>query len=1758
MCTALGDDIAARALAKRAAYIDPTYSLARAGRQVKALEPVAADTRTACPQIDVRGETSWLRLAQTLHELATSPSQNADGTQSSFRGRLRIVMHASHSTPLSAPADDVAAIAGIRGTQPPVCLPGSKTTTEAVPNSGTAQNSHAAVASEGANSSCQPVSNALAAGLNGRTNSLEGPEYVGGDTKSAQTEPSLLKDAVCQAGGRDTVANHRRYGANAPEIAARSSPRNNTRKSERNTINERRRAAEDKQPRTLIVAGGAESQPQSAAAQLSIFLDPAYDSTNSVSLPSPAKSVSEQPLATEPSSDSCRAFICRKNDSSDSTLLSIIRDVVTTLCIDPQCRLPAGVAAEVLQLHTVLQRHSALPICRQCILFLAELHFDAYRTMVGSTPVSDMHTRQLHLQSCEELIHRLNVGHLNNGFAHLSRVNRARLYWLRGLIADERSDPDAARSFYAACSEQLRVGGGCSAILIASVQRDQLISVATLLEKQTSLEENVHTLKLTSLFTEQKYAEFVADVLPRLDKKETQSKAPQWCRLLNWLLKASHRTNNWEAVIRCHCSRLKFLQTRKCDTQWRSGCSIMCGVSREYLMERASALAQELRVPACRANKKLIDAAETILRMKPCDVTDTIYEAVSELRFQAHKWIDAMDAKKVGVASNLDALNHAAQLAKCVLPLVNSGEDCSTENGEVHMLTMRHEIQTLLRSVRMVESVPSASGPTLHRLMHLVIPCIDVLTQWADEKDGTAKVASTYVLGVWECFIRLWTLANQPHLKTAECEVNHCEQVSNVADGALGPQRRALSNLAKVALKSCRLVEGERYHGYSHTLVKLLAQLLLSSRFVSNDNPLQCGDLDNSKDTDEDRLLEWCLFDLHGVAFPEHEKTKMRQGTKDKTETAAVQMDPKDAFLWYCFAKQRHLLNDDDVWAAPKRLRFVQMIFSAMCAQHPAPVNDAVTSYVRATVQGDKDQASVDHDGSALTSGIYRIYNELYFKLADTKHNNMNCEFFEDKNITQILRRSPAWRNKWTREHQHLGNLYLHDLFINPNHHDSWLSLGQCYLRILDNLLDTLVIARDDERSAANDVAPRDFDELLAGTAVDFFHRARNCFVHATVLAPDRHEAWDQLGFLTFLQIRHGQRHPDTIADAIKFFAQAKQREAKEWMYPFMIGKLKELQGHPPTVWMPEYLECMRLHRESSIDFDNVELVYRIHASRIKAVTGRTSSSLPHADTASWKLLLASASCTQTGADLEDVCLPESLESRRQAVIDSAIAELQLLSKRKKPAGMQWFYKGSYTVSLAKIKLGDFRGAMEELRHKQTGLFDLEMPRTSDKGKMRSWIYQKNNKHHIWKMHTYKYTDFGDFAFVTERKYDQWRMKCLYLYMLVLASVDDPDCELLKLNESIAMDGGRPRGQDRRILNHRWSEEGRCCALAARYLVVMRKFENTANRPALVAATTDCSHSASTEMSVKGKVPVAASRDREDSTTAQASAACNQPSGSPVAQPLLLDVYNLFCSVVTWQFPNGDRSQPSRYAGMVSCEVDAGDTAFSRIDIADTPAVGPNLHSKRLFLDYMHRHRVNVDQFSFLHVVALLRRAFGRFADSVEAGRKLEGTPRAYIIQYCERLLRGENVSVRDHLAQCEEAAAAAKAAAATAAVLKAQANNKKRRKINHAARVRTQPPTLPEQPRAADVAADTISAVASAAVAKSPNVKLGSSHTRNQPDSDSQRQHRLPGPAALSAVAVDPPVADLDCEQTAPLYLQKRKATGCLRSPSRGNKRAT
>eukprot|EP01047_Picozoa_sp_COSAG01_P128723 COSAG01_NODE_58107_length_308_cov_0.732057_1_plen_42_part_10 len=42
--------------------------------------------------------------------------------------------------------------------------------------------------------------------------------------------------------------------------------------------------------------------------------------------------------------------------------------------------------------------------------------------------------------------------------------------------------------------------------------------------------------------------------------------------------------------------------------------------------------------------------------------------------------------------------------------------------------------------------------------------------------------------------------------------------------------------------------------------------------------------------------------------------------------------------------------------------------------------------------------------------------------------------------------------------------------------------------------------------------------------------------------------------------------------------------------------------------------------------------------------------------------------------------MPESLESRRQAVIDSAIAELQLLSKRKKPAGMQWFYKGTYTV----------------------------------------------------------------------------------------------------------------------------------------------------------------------------------------------------------------------------------------------------------------------------------------------------------------------------------------------------------------------------------------------------------------------------------------------------------------------------------------------
>ena len=66
-----------------------------------------------------------------------------------------------------------------------------------------------------------------------------------------------------------------------------------------------------------------------------------------------------------------------------------------------------------------------------------------------------------------------------------------------------------------------------------------------------------------------------------------------------------------------------------------------------------------------------------------------------------------------------------------------------------------------------------------------------------------------------------------------------------------------------------------------------------------------------------------------------------------------------------------------------------------------------------------------------------------------------------------------------------------------------------------------------------------------------------------------------------------------------------------------MQGKLEELQGRPPKGWLPLYWEAVSRHRETCDESDNVELINRLHASRLNA-----AFKLSTEDSQSWRMLL--------------------------------------------------------------------------------------------------------------------------------------------------------------------------------------------------------------------------------------------------------------------------------------------------------------------------------------------------------------------------------------------------------------------------------------------------------------------------------------------------------------------------------------------------------
>ena len=406
-----------------------------------------------------------------------------------------------------------------------------------------------------------------------------------------------------------------------------------------------------------------------------------------------------------------------------------------------------------------------------------------------------------------------------------------------------------------------------------------------------------------------------------------------------------------------------------------------------------------------------------------------------------------------------------------------------------------------------------------------------------------------------------------------------------------------------------------------------------------------------------------------------------------------------------------------------------------------------------------------------------------------------------------------------------------------------------------------------------------------------------------------------------------------------------------------MQGKLEERQGKPPKAWLPLYWEAVSRHRETCDESDNVELVYRLHASRLKA-----AFKLSTEDSQSWRMLLqenlsrdapTQGSCLHGPRTTDTVATTngnDDFVAQRKRVIDSAVSVLLGLLRRNSPEGMKWFYKTRYSVASARLKQNDAGGAVELLGL----LFDTE----------------KERARHFWKMHTYKYTDFGDFPFVTERNYDNWRMRCFYLYIYALTVAGDKNNQLLKLERALK------RGNDKRVLNQRWTDEARICALAARYVVLVERSEATLDqddRSAVVDAVEWLCSNAGT------RDPRRAQPGGEQQLRAEFERGANWLGG----------IYELYCLIV--QEKNATRFPVNPNSDLLS------------------PGHPPlkSLSAKTQFLSYLRQRGVNPDEFSERVVMGLLQRMFCRFAArqpgrvSVKAAYSEAG-----ILAYCEKLLQ--------------------------------------------------------------------------------------------------------------------------------------------------------
>ena len=459
---------------------------------------------------------------------------------------------------------------------------------------------------------------------------------------------------------------------------------------------------------------------------------------------------------------------------------------------------------------------------------------------------------------------------------------------------------------------------------------------------------------------------------------------------------------------------------------------------------------------------------------------------------------------------------------------------------------VQNELLRLLSSLRTCGALSRhdwCPNKNANSLLSLVAQAIEVL-----ENAAAPDELHEATLTAWECFARLWANANA--------------RASSIA--AITTATSQWNSLASIIKDSCSLDAHGVQTGPCHSLVRYLAVELLKLQFArascTSDEIVSCDATDaprasvhTADDSAEvnaasEAWLDWSLLSLHHIQFSEAPQQQHRQ-KKHSADKVSPGMLAEEAFYWYWYAQQRDFTDvvaTDTKRKLVKKLQFLDLVQKA--AESTFPCDEDVEQQIEATIKGTRARVAAACKAPAELNGISKLHLELHYSHATLKHSYINVRFFEDNTIDQTARRQSSWCHEWHKELQALSQLHQRDLAMNPTRGDSWQSLGQCFFRMLDNMLNVLVIGNGD--AGAQEDGP---SSVSSGAVAEYCERARNCFERALELNPTSHVPHDMLGFLAFVQIRHGVLREENIAEAARRFSRAdvlaQQNELNEWMY---------------------------------------------------------------------------------------------------------------------------------------------------------------------------------------------------------------------------------------------------------------------------------------------------------------------------------------------------------------------------------------------------------------------------------------------------------------------------------------------------------------------------------------------------------------------------------------------------------------------------------